>query len=554
MLSKKYSIVLVLFFCLSIAKAQLKYIVNDFEGLSTTDFKPNESGLFVFGSASMQADISSVNGDSYSGTACFSVMQRSEPDYSGWGQGINAHVELDPLVDQFNFFVRNSLHGSFQKGDSLMIELQDDDDGDSRFDSLRDDRWTGVVGVHENADWQLVSIPLYRLVDSNTGGDGIFNINHQDGKLLCLLFRLPGFAKAGNGFSEAIWKFDFLCFSQSPLQTDESLFSAKHADVDRFCHLGAWSVAGKQDPISSIPSSFEASLGRVDRPVLSVVHFFQPFAMGAGEDEYWMPSKEEINNLITEGYLPMITLEDHFVKRSASLPQPNLYSIVEGHFDDFFMEWAHRISEVHGTVLVRLLHEFNGDWYPWCTANNDQNPDLVIRAFRHIHDIFIKAEANNVRFVWCPNSLSKPDEDWNFILNAYPGDDYVDFVGLDIYNGAGEGLQPWRSFRKEGIPNYFLITQKLPQKPFLVCETASREQTAIASEGGQDKAAWIAQMSDALHTDMAQVRLVSWFNERPCFLVNSSPQALTAFKNKILYDAHFRKGVDLLIPTTNTKR
>src|SRR6185369_14093646 len=106
-----------------------------------------------------------------------------------------------------------------------------------------------------------------------------------------------------------------------------------------------------------------------------------------------------------------------------------------------------------------------------------------------------------------------PQAPWNFIMDAYPGDDYVDFAGIDVYNGAGSNSHLWRSFRKEGIENYFLLTQRLPQKPLLICETASRERTGSETGSSQTKAEWIKQMSAALRTDMSHIRLLSWFNE-----------------------------------------
>jgi beta-mannanase len=251
---------------------------------------------------------------------------------------------------------------------------------------------------------------------------------------------------------------------------------------------------------------------------------------------------ERINKVIQEGYIPMITLEDHFVNTGAHTRQPNLYSIFEGHFDSFFGYWAHQIKDVKGTVLLRILHEFNGDWYPWCTVNNDKNPELVGRAFRYIHNIFRENHVTNVKFIWCPNSMSVPQESWNYIMDAYPGDEYVDFVGLDIYNGAGsgKGVGVWRSFRKEAIENYFTLTHLKPNKPFLVCETASRERRI--GEGGQDKAEWIRQMTDALKTDMNKVRLLAWFNEKETFKVNSSGSSQGSFQQHVINDPFFRAG------------
>jgi beta-mannanase len=196
---------------------------------------------------------------------------------------------------------------------------------------------------------------------------------------------------------------------------------------------------------------------------------------------------------------------------------------------------------VQGTVLLRILHEFNGDWYPWCTVKNDKNPFLLAKAFRYIHNIFKENNVTNVKFIWCPNSMSIPSDPWNYIMDAYPGDEYVDIVGLDIYNGAGTA-KSWRSFRKEGIENYFLLTQELPEKPLIVCETASRERRAGECGKCQDKEEWIKEMSEALKTDMSKIRLLSWFNEKETFKLNSSSGSKQAYLNYVMKDDYYRSG------------
>lgn len=234
----------------------------------------------------------------------------------------------------------------------------------------------------------------------------------------------------------------------------------------------------------------------------------------------------------------MITLENHYESTDKNAKQPNLYSILEHHFDSFFGYWASQIKQVKGTVLLRMLHEFNGDWYPWCLVHNNKDPKVLAKTFCYIRNIFTQNKVTNVKFIWCPNSMSIPQESWNYILDAYPGDDFVDYVGLDVYNGAGNNVI-WTSFRKEGIENYFLLTEKFPDKPLLICETASRERLKTESARSQTKAQWIQQMSDALKTDMSKVRLITWFNERDDFKINSSMEAKDAYLNYIMKDDYF---------------
>jgi hypothetical protein len=118
---------------------------------------------------------------------------------------------------------------------------------------------------------------------------------------------------------------------------------------------------------------------------------------------------------------------------------------------------------------------------------------------------------------------------------------------MDIYNGAGKS-KVWRSFRKEGIENYFILTERLSNKPVFVCETASRERNAGESKSSQDKAGWIKQMSMTLTSDMSKVRLLTWFNEKESFKISSSPGSQGAYLDYILKNDYFKSGVKYIYP------
>ncbi|MEW6470204.1 MAG: glycosyl hydrolase [Bacteroidota bacterium] len=513
--------------------AQLKFVLEDFEGLAygPYDLKPN--GVFVYGYARAAIEKTSGSPGAYAGDRYIRVERAGLKEFGGWGKGAGLHIELDAGTDHLNFY--------FFSNDTatLKIELQEDDDGNSVFSKNNDDLW---IHVHKPAfknSWQLVSIPLHQFKDDNYGGDGLFNVSYKKGKLFSLVIGL-----AGKSSALQYWCFDFICFSKNKLPLGKDLFSAPAAQPGDFCSLGAWSKEGNTANFADIAYGFEKHYGFEKK--LGVVHFFQPFAFDGGLTQNLYPSVERINKVIDQGYIPMITLEDHFVNISPLAKQPNLYSIVEKHLDAFFIDWAKQIKQVKGTVLLRILHEFNGDWYPWCIAQNDKNPQLLVNAFRHIRNIFYAQHTENVKFIWCPNSMSVPQESWNFIMDAYPGNEWVDFVGLDIYNGAGNGFQPWRSFRKEGIENYFMLTQYMPDKPLLICEVASRERLPSEAKGGQDKAGWIMQMSEALKTDMSKVRLLTWFNEKKTYHIDSSVPALQAFVSSVVKDGYFKSGTSTI--------
>ncbi len=528
--------------CLNL-NAQLKYVVEDFEGFSdgTSDLKAN--GVFTYGNIKANIDYQAEIQKAYSGERFLRLYKEGKTNFGGWGKGLTVNVELDAAKDYLNFYVTAGPNAN--DSDTITIELQEDDNEDNVYTKEQDDSWTCLQKITGKNSWQLISIPLNKFKDSNKGGDGVFNINYKQGKLLSIIITFMGGERLKTGQS---WSFDFICFSEGKLPTGLGLWDAPPPSKNDFCNLGIWSKEGNTGNFIGIASGFENGLKYGSEKKLGVVHFFQPFSLEGSSDKKHYPSMERINKVIQEGYVPMITLENHFVSANPGIKQPNLYSITEGHFDSFFADWAKQIKEVNGIVLLRILHEFNGDWYPWCIVKNDKNPKLLVKAFQHIHDIFKAQKVTNVKFIWCPNSMSFPQEKWNFIMDAYPGNEYVDFVGLDIYNGAGNGLPVWRSFRKEGIENYFILTQRLASKPLFICETASRERKESESKSAQDKAEWIKQMSMALTSDMSKIKLLTWFDEKESFKISSSTGAQGAYLDYILKNDYFKSGTKYIYP------
>ena len=544
-------IVLFLLMTVRQSQAQLKFILEDFEGLAEGQTDLKMEGLFTYGNAKAFAGQKITTGNGYSGERALKIEWNGKEHFGGWGKGVGLNIELDVYHDYFNFYVYNP--SSNNRSNKIKIILQEDDNDNSVFENQHDDSWYNIVEFENKNEWQLISVPLLEFRDDNNGGDGKFNISYKEGKLFTFIVNfVDTVIPLTNG---NIWYFDFISFSKGILPTGLTLLDPPAAGKDDFCLLGAWSEEGNVGNFLEIAGNFENIFKEGANKKLEVVHFFQPFSAEGGKSKSLYPSVDKINLIVSKGYTPMITLENHYVKVNKSQRQPNLYSIIEGHFDYLFSEWAKRIKQVNGIVLLKILHEFNGDWYPWCIANNDKNAELYIKAYHRIWNIFNDQKVTNVKFIWCPNSMSSPQANWNFIMKAYPGDNYVDYVALDVYNGAGEkGTPIWRSFRKEAIENYFQMTEYLAHKPLLICETSSRERKDNEKGDLQDKAGWISQMSEALQTDLSKIRLVTWFNEYDAFKVNSSVGSQKAFLKHIWMNDYFKsKSKQFFYPNRSLK-
>jgi beta-mannanase len=200
----------------------------------------------------------------------------------------------------------------------------------------------------------------------------------------------------------------------------------------------------------------------------------------------------------------------------------SLDTIISGTHDTMIRSRAAAAKSFGQQFFLRWGHEMNGNWYPWDGYHNGANAAAVskyIDAYRHIHDIFKSAGANNVLWVFCPNADSVPSDSWNQAINYYPGDNYVDWVGFDGYNWGS--AQTWQTFSAIAGRIYPALSAK--NKPMIVAETAS-------SEMGGDKGGWISALVPALSGSYPGIKALVWFNmnKETDWRMDSSSSARTA--------------------------
>ncbi len=124
--------------------------------------------------------------------------------------------------------------------------------------------------------------------------------------------------------------------------------------------------------------------------------------------------------------------------------------------------------------------------------------------WKYVYRIFKENGADNVLWVWNPHDISFPNFGWNHSLNYYPGDEYVDIVGMTGYNtGNYYPGEIWRGFNEIYDPLYKEYTELFKQ-PLMVTEFGSN------SVGG-DKIAWINEMFDNMKK-YDRIKVAIWWN------------------------------------------
>jgi hypothetical protein len=116
-----------------------------------------------------------------------------------------------------------------------------------------------------------------------------------------------------------------------------------------------------------------------------------------------------------------------------------LATMASGAYDDFYTAEAVVMRDRGynaNNLILRPMWEFNGAFYPHSIGGGANGANAVpnfIAGWRRMVNRF-REIIPGLQFDWCPLRLTGTPE---FVESAYPGDDYVDYIGMDAYN--------WRS-------------------------------------------------------------------------------------------------------------
>jgi hypothetical protein len=176
-------------------------------------------------------------------------------------------------------------------------------------------------------------------------------------------------------------------------------------------------------------------------------------------------------------------------------------------------------------LRIVLAPEMNGAWVPWAVGNCGNTASDFVGFWKYVVDKFRREKAPVV-WIWSPN-VRHWGETTTF-ASVYPGDDYVDFLGIEGYNwGSSQSWSVWQSFKEVFLTSYNDLIG-LSKKNIIITEMAS-------TEIGGNKAQWILDMFTDLKSTFPQISAITWFNmnKETDWRINSSIASENAFKEGV---------------------
>ncbi|MFJ4711183.1 glycoside hydrolase family 26 protein [Streptomyces sp. NPDC088785] len=206
-----------------------------------------------------------------------------------------------------------------------------------------------------------------------------------------------------------------------------------------------------------------------------------------------------------------------------------LADIAAGERDTYLKSYAAAVKKLNLPVVIDFADEMNGPWEKWGTRH--ATPRQYVAAWRHIHDTFAEAGASNVIWAWAPNVV-EPMPDVR-LAPYYPGDDYVDWVGLVGYFSGPRATSFDAVFGRT-----IREIRRFSAKPLLLLETAA--------DPGPRRAAAVRHLFAGVEGDDDLIGFV-WFDydKRADWRLAASPSGLRQFRRLAADD---RFGFDVRNP------
>jgi hypothetical protein len=234
----------------------------------------------------------------------------------------------------------------------------------------------------------------------------------------------------------------------------------------------------------------------------------------------WLP--ERLAAQMPEGRRPVIMLSWEPIGRDCTVHGPDqsgdwsaetsLYDIVNGQCDVYLRRVAEELKNLPFSFMIRFAPEMNLDGKTWWVGHYQSDPELYISAYRRVHDVMQSVGFQNAQWVWSPSYASDPRTDWNSLFNYYPGDQYVDWVGIVAFNQAEWLDVPWWSLTD--LLDSATWDHVLPEVMCQYAKPIILEMGSVDGSRPEDgtKANWVRDAYQEIH-QFPFIRAVFWFND-----------------------------------------
>jgi mannan endo-1,4-beta-mannosidase len=178
---------------------------------------------------------------------------------------------------------------------------------------------------------------------------------------------------------------------------------------------------------------------------------------------------------------------------------------------DAFADVAEKSVDESGTqipIIFRPWHENNGGWFWWGAGHTTsaEYQEIFRYTVEYLRDV---RGVHNFLYAYSPNgSFGGTPETY---LKTYPGDDFVDVLGYDLYDGTN-GSQQWLDSL---VADTAMISRMADEKGKISALTEFGMSGALRPNGQNPDLQWYTSILDALRSNPDSARIAyaqTWAN------------------------------------------
>ena len=206
--------------------------------------------------------------------------------------------------------------------------------------------------------------------------------------------------------------------------------------------------AGAEADFENQLNSFTTLMGAKPLTMNAFVDFSHDPSTWAGNAGWsaWSWNQSPVKTSATPDIGIPMSDNNHWAGNAAGSTNDDFFKgIINGAYDSAYKgvvdSW---VGQGFKTMTLRLGYEMNGSFMPWYMGDDAATQADWVKAFQHLSTLMggeASANGATAKIEWNPNS-----QGWNNqpVVNAYPGDAYVDIVSLDTYSPLyPQGFYNW---------------------------------------------------------------------------------------------------------------
>lgn len=205
--------------------------------------------------------------------------------------------------------------------------------------------------------------------------------------------------------------------------------------------------------------------------------------------------------------------------------------------DEYLRGWAEAARFSGAPIFLRYASEMNGTWQAY-----SGDPELYKQKWRIVARVMGEV-APNVALVWCPFSMPR-----RTIEPYYPGDEYVDWVGVNVYSvhhHDGDPTRPGGEDPRDELQ--YVYDLYAARKPIQICEYGATHYCAACNTWVPSFAVLRAkELYGNLALRFPRVKMINWFSVNTIgeglaennYSVTDDPTVLASYR-ELIADPYF---------------